>query len=54
MHHEDSYISHKLQIACYAMLIEEGKGISVKEGIVKYLDGKPFEIRITERLKRSF
>jgi len=50
---KEPYMSHKLQVACYAMLIEEEKGISVKEGIVKYSDGEAFEIRITERLKKK-
>ncbi len=50
---EEPYMSHKLQVACYAMLIEEKKGLSVKEGIVKYSDGEAFEVRITDRLKKK-
>lgn len=45
------YDNHKIQLACYAILVEENQGMRVDEGVIKYSD-RNFTVRITPGLKR--
>lgn len=49
---KEPYSNHKIQLACYALLLEERRGYKVKEGVISYSDGKRV-VRITRSLKRK-
>jgi len=46
------YFSHKLQLACYAVLIEHEYDLTVNEGVIKYKNSEGFTIKISDKLKR--
>ncbi len=46
------YFSHKLQLACYAVLIEHEYDLTVDEGVIKYKNSEGFNVHISDKLKR--
>lgn len=46
------YMNHKVQLACYAILIQDETGRRVDKGVIRYGDGTVFEVPISHDLRR--